>query len=345
MYNPYREEKEVVDYLVDDPQYPDPVFVGPVKDPVMDPVMVKDPVYIKEENFTEDKGAAIFSGMLIDAETTEKIVGATVALYQGNFLLTNTQTDTTGYFALQDYTHTADKILFTHVGYKPLAVKRDLALNTRVFYMEHDVKVIDPVVLPPGGGGGGGGSDPSDKNKKLMWGALAVVAILALSQEKKKLGKVDTGTVFAIGTGLAMLLAFKTITKILEDLGLSQSEEGKNYDEHLANPYSFWNPLFWTKGPTGTHLVKSDTCKWLYDEIYNSFSFWGDDEQRIYSAFKETIKYQSQLSYFSDWVQKNKGKDLLRWLHGGNWGPVGDHLSVSEIQVITDYVSKLPKYK
>lgn len=149
-----------------------------------------------------------------------------------------------------------------------------------------------------------------------------------------------------VGAGIAMIMAFKTIKNILEEIGLGQSEEGQSYDEHLANPNSFWNGLMWKKGPVGTHLLTNAQCTWLYDEVYNSFSIWGDDEQRIYAAFKGgLIKYQSQLSYFSYWVQQNKGKDLLRWLHGGNWGPIGDHLNVEEINVITEFVARLPKYK
>lgn len=187
MYNPYRDELNVVDILWDDPQYmPDPVRNYD------DPGMVKDPVYIKEEVAPQggDKGVAIYSGMVIDEESTEKITNANVGLFSNGMLLYNTQTDSTGYFALQDYTGIADTLAISHVGYKTIKIPNGTALITRVFYLGRDVKVIDPVVLPPGGGGGGGiVNDPpvNDGNKKLlMWGGLAALALLAMSSEKKK---------------------------------------------------------------------------------------------------------------------------------------------------------------
>lgn len=151
-------------------------------------------------------------------------------------------------------------------------------------------------------------------------------------------------TLMLIAAAIALIGGFSIIRKILIELGLFQSQEGQEYDENVSSPKSFWNPLFWQQGPVGTFLITHAGCTWLYNEIYDSFGVLGDDEARIFAAFK-TLKTQSQLSYFSDWVQRNKGKDLLKWLKGTDWGPVGDHLSVAEIAVITDYVKKLPKYK
>lgn len=157
-------------------------------------------------------------------------------------------------------------------------------------------------------------------------------------------GKIDTGTIITIGAGVALLFGMKTISSILEELGVIKSKDGKDYDNNINNPYSFWNPLFWQQGGPGTLLITAAHCQWLYSEIYNSFGIFNDDEARIYAAFK-TLKTQSQLSYFSWWIQQNKNLDLLKWLKGGNWGPIGDHLSVAEIAVITDYFKRLPKYK
>lgn len=140
------------------------------------------------------------------------------------------------------------------------------------------------------------------------------------------------------------LIAFSIVRELLENLGLWQSKESKDYDQEKANPYSFWNPLFWRQGGEGTLLLTNAKCQWLYNEIYESFGFFNDDESRIYSAFK-TLKTQSQLSYFSWWLQNNKGTDLLDWLKGTNTGPIGDHLDTEEISVITNYFKQLPKYK
>lgn len=144
--------------------------------------------------------------------------------------------------------------------------------------------------------------------------------------------------------GIAAIIGVKTITNILEKVGLFSSKESKNYDEHVSNPKSFWNPLMWKDGPAGTMILRHEFCQWLYKEIYNSFHWYGDDEDRIYAAF-HNLKTQSQLSYFSYWLQENKKLNLISWLIGSNIGPFGDHLSAAEIDKITQYFNKLPKYK
>lgn len=140
------------------------------------------------------------------------------------------------------------------------------------------------------------------------------------------------------------LIGFKTLTKILEEIGLFKSKEAKAYEDQVGDPGSFWNPGFWRTGPGGTKLLTHEFCQWLYEEISDSFGIFDDNEDRIYAAFHR-LTTQSQLSYFSYWVQMNKSKNLLSWLIGGNIGPVGDHLSAKEINKITDYFKQLPKYK
>lgn len=152
----------------------------------------------------------------------------------------------------------------------------------------------------------------------------------------------NTGTY--IKWGIITLVAFPMVRATMENLGLWQSKEGKDFDNQQTDPGSFWNPKFWESGPDGTLLLTEASCSWLYNEIYDSFNWYNDDESRIYAAFK-ALKTQSQLSYFSHWVQTRKGMDLLDWLIGGKYGPVGDHLSAAEVYNITEYISKLPKYK
>lgn len=156
--------------------------------------------------------------------------------------------------------------------------------------------------------------------------------------------KVDEKTVIIATMGIAAIIGVKTITNLLERIGIFSSKESKSYDDHVTNPKSFWNPLMWKDGPADTLILKNQFCEWMYKEIYNSFSFWGDNEDRIYAAF-HSLKTQSQLSYFSYWMQENKNINLLSWLIGSNIGPWGDHLSASEINKITQYFNRLPKYK
>ena len=154
----------------------------------------------------------------------------------------------------------------------------------------------------------------------------------------------NNNTVKYVALGAGALILFPAVREIMEQLGFWQSKESKDFDNNQNNPYSYWNPLFWTQGPENTLLITEAGCQWLYNEIYNSFGVFDDDEGRIYAAFK-SLKTQSQLSYFSYWCREKKGVDLLDWLKGGNYGPVGDHLSTSEIAYITEYFKKLPKYR
>ena len=155
-----------------------------------------------------------------------------------------------------------------------------------------------------------------------------------------------TQNVITAGAVVLLIYGTKFLKSFFEELGLIQTKQGKEYDQMLSDSDSFWNGNYWKKiaPKKPVHILTEANANSLYKEIYNSFGIFDDDETRIYAAFKYYIKYKSQLSYFSYWLQKNKDLDLLRWLHGTNFGPVGDHLSVSEIGVITDYVKGLPNY-
>lgn len=152
----------------------------------------------------------------------------------------------------------------------------------------------------------------------------------------------NTGTY--IKWGAIFLFGFPLLKQTMEGLGIWRSKEEKNFDNQQSDPGSFWNPQFWRTGGDGTLLLTDAACNWLYNEIYDSFSLINDDESRIYAAFK-TLRTQSQLSWFAHWVQTRKGMDLLDWLIGSKYGPVGDHLSAAEVYNITQYINKLPKYK
>lgn len=154
--------------------------------------------------------------------------------------------------------------------------------------------------------------------------------------------KIDKNTVITVGAIIGLLYGAKLLKNIFEFLGISQTQEGQNYEQNLSNANSYWNGQYWQKQGPGTRLIKEAGCEYLYNEIYDSFNWYDDNETRIYAAFKTIIKAKSQLSYFSWWLQTKKNMDLLRWLHGSNYGPFGDHLSVEEIQVIDDYVKTLP---
>lgn len=299
-----------------------PIRVEPVKEP---PILYDDsPVYpVKFRMFN-------YSGTVVDSVTGEPIQSATVSVMQGDSVSAMAITNSQGEFFIS-VEGQAEAIEITAAEYK--GWKWPASEQQHKFELERKVKDLPPVLLPGGAGG-----------NSMLWLLLLGGAVVYNESQKKKVGKVDTGTVVAVGAGVLLLTGFSVVKKLLEGIGIFQSQDGKDYEQHLSNPGSFWNPGFWEKGPSGTKLITQAGCEWLYNEIYDSFGFWGDDENRIYAAFK-TLTTQSQLSYFAWWLLRNKNMDLLRWLHGSNFGPVGDHLSVSEIAVITDYFKRLPQWK
>lgn len=139
------------------------------------------------------------------------------------------------------------------------------------------------------------------------------------------------------------LLAVGALNKILQALGIFKSKDEKDYEDQTNNPYSFWNPLFWQQGPPGTLGLHLQTCANMVRDINDSFGALDDDEIRIISLFKNNIKTQSQLSFFSWYCNKYFQIDLPKWLIGTNHWP-NDHLSAEEFAQITNYVEQLPKY-
>lgn len=308
----------------------DEVYIPPDK-----PILQDDVVLLPPPKDIFAANALPYSGIVLDSTDGNPVAGATVYILSNGVKVGGGMTGNDGafYFEVQP----SDRIEISHASYLPTAVKASIYQNENFYIAElkRNEKDLPPVLLPPG--------TPSKKSD--LWFFLALGTAYAVEQSKKKtVGKIDVGTVTAVGLAAVMFIGLDTLKKFLLELGIGQTPEGNQYDENVSNPNSFWSPLFYQKAPAGSLLLTSASCQWLWDEINDSFGTFGDDEARIFAAFKG-LKTQSQLSFFSWWVQQNKGVDLLKWLKGTDYGPFGDHLSVKEIAVITDYVKKLPKYK
>lgn len=318
------------DYQILISQDNEPKIFTDILPPVKDHIPIEEPGDISPPKLLSN----FYTGTVLDKTNGEPVQGASVYLYSGDNPIAGQQTNNKGFFQF-DTDVDANNIRISHASYKPIAVKASIYNNSNFYIAElqRDEKILPPVELP--------GGTPA---KFSYWWLLIPAAIIANEATKKKVGKIDMSTLLVIGAGGVMLLGFDTIKKMLESIGLWDDADTKDFDNQIENPDSFWNPVFWQRGPDGTIVLTHDFCTWLYNEIYDSFGIFDDDESRIYAAFKR-LKTQSQLSYFSYWVQKNKNTDLLEWLKGGKYGPVGDHLSVKEIAIITDYFKGLPKYK
>lgn len=135
------------------------------------------------------------------------------------------------------------------------------------------------------------------------------------------------------------------VDRLFQGLGISQSAAAASLEAMKQDPGSFWNGQFWrnVSKRTAGGLVKvltTASVNDLWGSLNNAFGYFNDDEAAAIAAFKKHIRTQTQLSYFSEWVAKNAGTDLLTWLEGS--GYPNDRLSAEEIDIITQYVKKLP---
>ena len=163
-----------------------------------------------------------------------------------------------------------------------------------------------------------------------------------MKQDQQRLIITIVGAVIAFRV-LGPLLS--GVNSIFEGLGISQSPAAASLERAKSDPTSFWNAQYWqmisrrTPGGLVKILTNAAAVK-LWADLNKAFGYFNDDESAAIAAFKNTIRYQTQLSYFSGWVAKNTGTDLISWLEGGTFP--NDRLNASEIDIITQYVKKLP---
>jgi hypothetical protein len=136
-----------------------------------------------------------------------------------------------------------------------------------------------------------------------------------------------------------------SIDRIFQGLGISQSAAAASLEAMKRDPGSFWNGQYWRnvskRTPAGlVKILTNAAVNDLWSLLNKAFGYFNDDETAAIAAFRKHIRTQTQLSYFSEWVAKNAGVDLLTWLEGS--GYPNDRLSAEEIDIITQYVKKLP---
>jgi hypothetical protein len=135
------------------------------------------------------------------------------------------------------------------------------------------------------------------------------------------------------------------VDRLFQGLGISQSAAAASLEQMKRDPGSFWNGQFWRnvskRTPGGlVKVLTTAAVNDLWASLNKAFGYFNDDEAAAIAAFKKYIKTQTQLSYFSEWVAKNAGIDLLTWLEGS--GYPNDRLSAEEIDIVSQYVKKLP---
>jgi hypothetical protein len=135
------------------------------------------------------------------------------------------------------------------------------------------------------------------------------------------------------------------LDRLFQGLGISESAAAASLEAMKRDPQSFWNGQYWRnvskRTPGGlVKILTNAAVNDLWASLNKAFGYFNDDETAAIAAFKKHIRTQTQLSYFAEWVAKNAGIDLLTWLEGS--GYPNDRLSAEEIDIITQYVKKLP---
>lgn len=188
--------------------------------------------------------------------------------------------------------------------------------------------------------------DATLKKSFPLWAILAVLAAVALYRKQtKRVGKLDSGSVMAIGLLVAGLMGFSLVKEILEWLGLWKSKDTKDLDNASTNPESFWNPNYWqTIKPSNknwTYAITDTQAAQMCTAINDAFGPFNDDEEAVIGIFK-SLRTKANCSFLCYIFQQVYGQDLLTWLRGGWWPQ--DRLSDSDVNTINQYINNLPNY-
>lgn len=128
--------------------------------------------------------------------------------------------------------------------------------------------------------------------------------------------------------------------KILQKFGLIKTEAEEKEEqsieksESISDIVNVFSPT--SKIPGGSVVLTPDAARKYAKFIYDSAHWYGDDEERIYNAFRQ-MKTQSMVTSIAIAFNKVYGKDLYYWLKSV--------LSKSELATVLKIVNSKPKYK
>lgn len=155
-------------------------------------------------------------------------------------------------------------------------------------------------------------------------------------QQKKD--NINLNVVLIVGAAVGAY--YFVLKPILEATGIkstAEEEETKKKAAILVNN-GVWEPVtsLLKKYPPANYIVQLMTVKeseYIANEIWSSWSWINDDEERVYAAFKK-IRYQSQISSIVDSYNRLYKKDFYE--------DVKNRLSSSEFAVITNIIADKP---
>jgi hypothetical protein len=148
----------------------------------------------------------------------------------------------------------------------------------------------------------------------------------------KKLNSINPNIILAIG-GIAIL--YFGGRKILQALNIVSDKEDKTA-ENLGKE-NFWDYTeFLDKAPKNSIILSSSQGYQFANDIYNSYGYFNDDEEKLYGVFRN-LKTKSQIASLCYWFNKKYNKDLYSY--------ISSFLSSGELVKLNDIISKKPLYK
>lgn len=174
--------------------------------------------------------------------------------------------------------------------------------------------------------------------------ATALVYKLSETKKGRKVGKLVSKDLYPIFLIIGGVIAFSTIRRILESLGLWQNQELKAI---ATDPGSFWNPNYWqTINPSNagwTYALTEDQARGLNDQIKDSFGILNDSPEQVKAVFR-SLRTKANASFLAWEFQKTDGSDLFSFLRNGGGIMPWDGLSDKDVLEINSFINSLPNY-
>ena len=150
--------------------------------------------------------------------------------------------------------------------------------------------------------------------------------------------KIDYNLIFK--AGIAVGVYFLVIKPLTEKLGLKASSAEKEAEkilEQQETKINIWQGTEAVKRAAGANstikLLSYSSAASKADGIQDSFSFYNDDEERIYAIFRD-LNAQTQVASLVDQYRLRHKADLLNALKS--------NLSTTEVNEITKIINQKP---
>lgn len=167
---------------------------------------------------------------------------------------------------------------------------------------------------------------------------LAGVGLFYILKDSRKVGAIKSEQV---KTGLLItggIIGLSLVKQLFDKLGLGADPAAGD----ATDPASPWRPNYWQQFSSYSYAITQQQAEQYSKTIHDSFTVMQDDFNRIKSVFF-ALRTKANVSYLSYIFTTMYNEDLLTFLGNGGGILPWDGLSTSQMQILIDYVNKLPK--